>query len=200
MSNRSSRDSVRRMTGLSLMAVIVVVLTILSTFVRLGPFAITLALAPIIIGASVYGPSAGAILGTVLGVTTMITGVLGWDGGTVMLLLGIDPLACIVICLGKTILAGLATGSVYKLFESRNRYAAVITAGIVCPLVNTGVFIIGMSLCYAETLLSWAGGGDVVSFLIFTLTGINFIVELGVNLVLSSGITTIINYAKGRRQ
>ncbi len=200
MSNPSPRDRVRRMTGLSLMSAIVVVLTILCTFVRFGPFAITLALAPIIIGASVYGCSAGAILGAVLGVTTMITGVLGWDGGTVMLLLGLAPVACIVICIGKSTLAGLASGAVFKLIEKKNRYAAVIAAGIVCPLVNTGVFIIGMSLCYADTLRSWAGGGDMLTYLIFTLTGINFLVELGVNLVLSSGITTIIKYAKGRRR
>ena len=36
-------------------------------------------------------------------------------------------------------------------------------------------------------------------YVIFGLTGVNFLVELAVNLVLSSGITAIIKYAKGRK-
>ncbi len=63
MSKAASRGSVRRMTGLSLLTAIIAVLTVLGNFVRFGPFPITLALAPIIIGAAMYGPSAGAILG-----------------------------------------------------------------------------------------------------------------------------------------
>lgn len=199
MTNAASHGRIRRMTGLSLLGAIVVVLTVLCTFIRFGPFSITLALAPIIIGASVFGASAGAILGAVLGVTVIVTGILGWDGGTVMLLLGIAPVACVVICVGKSTLAGLCAGLCYRLIEKKSRLAAVITAGIVCPVVNTGIFIGGMLLCYADTLRSWAGGQDVLTFVILGLTGINFLVELGVNMVLASGITTIIKYASGRK-
>ena len=90
MSKAASRGSVRRMTGLSLLAAIIAVLTILGNFVRFGPFPITLALAPIIIGAAMYGPSAGAILGGVFGLVTLLSGIAGWDGGTVIYL----PVLC----------------------------------------------------------------------------------------------------------
>ena len=43
------------MTGLAIFTAIIVVLQVLCTFVRFGPFSITLALAPIIIGTAIYG-------------------------------------------------------------------------------------------------------------------------------------------------
>lgn len=199
MSKAASTGSVRRMTGMSLMAAIIAVLTVLGNFVRFGPFPITLALAPIIIGAAMYGAGAGAILGGVFGLVTLIGGLAGWDGGTVMYLMGIAPFACILVCVGKGIAAGWCAGLVYSAIEKKNRHVGVVAAGIVCPVVNTGVFIIGMLLFFTSALESWANGQGLMYYVIFGLTGVNFLVELAVNLVLSSGITAIIKYAKGRK-
>lgn len=199
MSKAASTGSVRRMTGMSLMAAIITVLTVLGNFVRFGPFPITLALAPIIIGAAMYGAGAGAILGGVFGLVTLISGLAGWDGGTVMYLMGIAPFACILVCVGKGIAAGWCAGLVYSAIEKKNRHVGVVAAGIVCPVVNTGVFIIGMLLFFTSALESWASGQGLMYYVIFGLTGVNFLVELAVNLVLSSGITAIIKYAKGRK-
>lgn len=199
MSKAASTGSVRRMTGMSLMAAIIAVLTVLGNFVRFGPFPITLALAPIIIGAAMYGAGVGAILGGVFGLVTLISGLAGWDGGTVIYLMGIAPFACILVCVGKGIAAGWCAGLVYSAIEKKNRHVGVVAAGIVCPVVNTGVFIIGMLLFFTSALESWASGQGLMYYVIFGLTGVNFLVELAVNLVLSSGITAIIKYAKGRK-
>lgn len=200
MSKAASRESVRRMTGLSLLAAIIAVLTILGNFVRFGPFPITLALAPIIIGAAMYGPSAGAILGGVFGLVTLLSGIAGWDGGTVIYLMGVNPVACILICVLKGAGAGFLAGLVYDLIAKKNSRIGVIAAGIVCPVVNTGLFIIGMLIFFTSALESWASGQGLFYYVIFGLTGVNFLVELAVNLVLSSGITAIIKYAKGRKE
>lgn len=187
------------MTGLSLLSAVVAVLTVLGNFVRFGPFPITLALAPIIIGSAMYGASAGAILGGVFGVVTLIGGLAGWDGGTVMYLMGIAPVACILVCVLKGVGAGWLSGLVYSAIAKKNQHIAVIVAGIVCPVVNTGLFILGMLTFFTSALESWANGQALLFYVIFGLTGINFVVELAVNLVLSSGITTIIKYGKGRK-
>ena len=200
MSKAASRGSVRRMTGLSLLAAIIAVLTILGNFVRFGPFPITLALAPIIIGAAMYGPSAGTILGGVFGLVTLLSGIAGWDGGTVIYLMGVNPVACILICVLKGAGAGFLAGLVYDLIAKKNSRIGVIAAGIVCPVVNTGLFIIGMLIFFTSALESWASGQGLFYYVIFGLTGVNFLVELAVNLVLSSGITAIIKYAKGRKE
>ena len=197
--NSHTHDKLQRMTGLSIFTAVILVLTVLCTFVRFGPFSITLALAPIVIGAALYGPGAGAYLGGVFGLVVLLTGVFGWDGGTVMYLMSLNAVGCILICIGKGAAAGWVSGLLYRLIARKNMHLGVVAAAVLCPVVNTGIFIIGMMLFYMSTLESWAGGQAVIYYVIFGLTGINFLVELAVNLILSSGITSIIRYAKGRK-
>lgn len=184
------------MAGLAIFTAIIVVLQVLCTFIRFGPFSITLALAPIIIGTAMYGKGAGAYLGGVFGAVVLITGLLGWDGGTVMLLMGMNPVACILICLLKGIAAGLAAGLCYELIAKKNERVGVLVSGIVCPIVNTGLFIVGMLVFYFDTISGWAGGQNLLLYIIVGLTGVNFLVELAVNILLSAGITRIIHAGK----
>ena len=187
-----SMAQTRKMAGLAIFTAIIVVLQIICTFVRFGPFSITLALAPIIIGAAVYGTASGAYLGFVMGLVVLITGLMGWDGGTVMYLMSINAFATIVICLLKSTVAVWAAGAVYKALAKKSILFAVIIAGIVCPVVNTGLFIVLMSIFFNSTLHAWAGGQSMMYYIIVSLTGINFLIELFVNMVLSSAITRII--------
>ena len=196
MNNGKQNGGTRKMAGLAIFTAIIVVLQVLCTFIRFGPFSITLALAPIIIGTAMYGKGAGAYLGGVFGLVVLITGLLGWDGGTVMLLMGINPVGCILICLLKGIAAGFFAGLCYELLAKKNDKVGVLVSGIVCPVVNTGLFIVGMLVFFFDTLSSWAGGQDLLFFIIVGLTGVNFLVELAVNIVLSSGITQIIRAGK----
>lgn len=199
MNNSTQSVKTRRMTGLAIFSAIIVVLQIISTFVKFGPFSITLSLAPIIIGAAIYGVGAGAFLGFVFSAVVVITGILGWDGGFIMMLMGISPIGLLITALGKGTLAGWVSGLVYKAVSKKNELLGVITAGIVCPVVNTGFFVIGMLLFFSETFTAMAGGQNLVSFVIFGLAGINFVIELLVNIVLSSGITQIIKAGKKMR-
>ena len=155
----------RKLTGLAIFTAVIVVLQILCTFVRFGPFSITLALTPIVIGAAVYGAGSGAFLGFVMGLVVLITGILGWDGGTVNYLISINAFSTILLCMLKSIVAGWA---------------------------NTGLFILLLSLFFRSTLEVWAGGTSVMHYTIISLTGINFLIELLVNLGLASVITRII--------
>ena len=180
------------MTGLAIFTAIIVVLQVLCTFVRFGPFSITLALAPIIIGTAIYGKGAGAYLGGVFGLVVLITGLLGWDGGTVMLLMSINPAGCVLICLVKGAAAGFLAGLCYETIAKKSDQAAVLVSGIVCPVVNTGLFIVGMLVFFFDTLSGWAGGQNMLLYIIMGLTGINFLVELGVNVLLAAGIERII--------
>lgn len=186
------------MTGLAIFTAIIVVLQVICTFVRFGPFSITLTLAPIIIGAALYGVGAGAYLGAVFGLVVLITGLFGWDGGTVMYLMSLNPLATILICIGKGAAAGWVAGLVYKAIAKKNDFAAVLVSGIVCPIVNTGLFIVGMLVFFFDTINGWAAasGQNMILYIILGLTGVNFLVELGVNVILSSGITRIIKAGK----
>lgn len=182
----------RTLTGLAILTAIIVVLQIVASFVKFGPFSITLALAPIIIGAALYGPKAGAYLGGVFGLVVWIACVLGWDrGGNV--LWTARPLVTFLLCLVKGALAGLAAGAVFRAVSKRRAMPAAILSGIVCPVVNTGIFLLGLSLCYYETLVAWAGGTALVYYVITGLVGINFVLELVINMVLSSVIVRVVH-------
>lgn len=196
MNNGKQKDGTRKLTGLAIFTALIIVLQVICTFVRFGPFSITLALAPMIIGAAMYGRKAGAYLGFVFGLVVLITGLMGWDGGVVMLLLSQNAIGCVLICLVKGAAAGWVAGLIYELLSKKNDLLAVITAGVVCPVVNTGLFIVGMLVFFMSTLESWAGGEAMLYYIIVGLTGVNFLIELAVNMVLASGITRIIRAGK----
>ena len=87
----------------------------------------------------------------------------------------------------------------YKLLEKHGRMVAVIAAAILCPVVNTGVFLLGCVVFFMDTITAWgeaAGFANVGTYMIFGLTGINFLIELGVNLVLAPVITRLIRVGK----
>ena len=177
-----------KVVGLGLFTAIVVVLQLLGAFIKFGPFSITLVLAPIVIGAALYGIGAGAFLGLVFGVAVLISG----DAGA---FLTINPIATVGVVLLKGMLAGLSAGMVYSLVQKASKLGGVIVAGIVCPVVNTGVFLIGCYLFFQEWLVAVFGTTGFTT-VVAGLVGINFVIELGTNLVLSSAIVKIIDLGK----
>ena len=188
------------MTGLSVFTAIIVVLTLFCTFVKVGPVSITLALAPIIIGAAIYGAGAGAFLGFVFSAVVLLTGIFGWDGGFMMSLMAISPFGLFFTVLVKGTAAGYISGLVYRHIAKKNERTAVLTAGIVCPVVNTGIFVACMLGFFYDKLAGMAAqsGQNMLVFIVLGLAGINFVVELLVNIALSSGITHIIKSQKHR--
>ncbi len=188
--------NIKKFTTISLLSAIIAVLTVICTFIRFGPFSITLALTPIIIGAALYNRNTGAFLGGVFGIVVLVTGLLGWDGGTVNLLFSQNAIATVLLCIVKGAAAGYIAGIVYNAASKKNEFLAVILSSIICPVVNTGLFVLGMYVFFVDTLSAWANGANVIYYVIFVLTGLNFIVELITTVVLSSAIKRIIAVAK----
>lgn len=184
--------NIKALTGMGLLTAVVIVLQFVCLALRpTGFFNITLCLVPIVVGAALYGVKAGAWLGFVFGVIVTIT-----DSAAFMV---INIPATIAVCIIKGLLAGLAAGAVYKLLEKKNAYAAAVTAGIVCPVVNTGVFALGCLAFFMPTIAEWglaAGFENAVAFLFVGVITTNFFIELAVNLVLSSAVVAIVKVVK----
>ena len=177
---------VQKMVGVSLLIAVMLVLQFLSTVfpIKIGPVALSLVLIPIVLGAATYGISAGGVLGGAFGVMTYIFCVNGMDAGGQMVFQA-SPILCFVVVMAKGILCGLAAGVVYKLLHKVNGYVAMISAAIICPVVNTGVFLMGMFLWFMDVLKLWAGGSDVVGYVLSGLILINFLPELAINVIYS---------------
>lgn len=183
----------KNMVGIALFTAIVVVLQLLAVGLRaLGLFSISLVLVPIVVGSAVYGWKGGAWLGFAFGVSVLLSG----DAAA---FLAVDVLGTIVVVLLKGTACGFCAGLVYKLLEKRSTLVAVIAAAIVCPVVNTGIFLLGCQVFFLDTITQWAalyGFENVGTYMIFGLTGINFLIELGVDLVLSPIAARLIKLGK----
>ena len=117
--------------------------------------------------------------------------------------LAVDVLGTIVTVLLKGMLCGLCAALVFKAFEKRNRYVAVIAAAIVCPLVNTGVFLLGCVLFFFDTIQAWgvaAGYDNAGKYMILVLVGGNFLFELATNIILSPLVVRLLDIrGKGKK-
>ena len=186
----NSNGKTRRLAGLALFTAIVVVLQLLGSFIKVGPFAVSLVLIPIVVGAAVYGVKAGAWLGFVFGVVVTIADA----GGYIMF--SARPVMTVIVCLLKGTAAGYVAGLVYRAISKKNALAGVIVAAAAAPVINTGLFVLAMLLFYQPQLQAWAGDTAVATYIVTGLVGVNFLLELGVNLVLSPTITRLIAAGK----
>ena len=191
-----NKANVKRMVGIALLMALVIVMQFLSGIIPpVGGFTISLVLIPIVMGAAMYGPTAGAILGATFGVIVYINCVTGADPGGAMVFQA-NPVLCFVVVLAKGTLAGLASGLVYKLMKRWNPYIAMLCAAIVCPVVNTGVFVGCMLLFFVDVLSAWAAGADLVGYILTGLILANFVPELIINVVFSPAGQRIIHMFK----
>ena len=147
--NLTRAQKTRNLVGVALFTAIVVVLQLLGSFIKFGPFSISLVLIPIVVGAAVYGAWAGAWLGFVFSVV-----VLFMDAGA---FLAISIFGTVVTVIFKGTLAGLCAGLVYKAFE-KHQYPAALASAFVCPVVNTGLFLLGCLVFFMPTINEWAAG------------------------------------------
>lgn len=186
MKNKVSK-SVLRMTYLAMLAAVTVVLQLAGSFIHLGPFSVSLVLLPIVLGAVIGGPVGGGWLGLVFGVTVLLS-------GDAALFLGINPIGTVLTVLIKGILAGAVAGWLYNLIAKRNAIIASFAAAVVCPVVNTGMFLIGCRLFFMSWLSEQAAAEGVSSltYAFLFLVGGNFLFEFLVNLVLCPLLSRLI--------
>lgn len=190
-----SLTKTQKMVGLAIFTAVIIVLQLVATFVKVGPISITLTLVPIVVGAAVYGKGAGAYLGGVFSVVVLICCITGADAGGAMIW-NANPFLCIVVCMVKGMAAGFVAGLVYRLIAPKSVIGGTVVAAVLSPIVNTGIFCLGLILFFRPILISWAGGTDVLYYIIFGLLGVNFLVELGVNIVLSPIVVRILKAVK----
>lgn len=175
----------------AILTAFVIVLQFMGAFIHFGLFSVTLVLVPIVIGAALCGVWAGAWLGLVFGAVVLAT-----DSAAFM---AINAGGTVITVLAKGVLAGMAAAAVYRLAAKANRTIGVVAAAVVCPVVNTGVFLIGCKLFFFEALAAWgaeAGFGSVGEYLIYGMVGGNFIFEVVVNMILSPVIVRLIGMRK----
>lgn len=191
---------IHMLTGVALLIALMIVLQFIGTVfpIKIGPVSLSLVLIPIVIGAAMYGPGAGGILGAAFGVIATIFCINGMDGGGHMVFQASPPL-CILVVMAKGILCGVAAGFMYRMVAPRNSYVGMLLAAMICPVVNTGIFLLGMRLFFMDVLQQWAGGSNVAGYVLTGLILVNFLPEFVLNVAVSPASQRIIHVINKRK-
>ena len=188
MENKKKGMSTKTMVLGAVLTALVVILQLIGRYTAFfGPFSTALPLIPIVIGAATCGVGIGTLLGLVFGVLVLFT--------NSELFLAFSIPGTVITVLFKGMACGFAAGVTYKFLKKLNNTVAVIASAVICPIVNTSVFLLGCALFFvgnadaiAAKLSIDASGMSVF----YALASANFLLELGMNIVLSPSVIRVL--------
>lgn len=184
--------------NVALLGILIALVIVLQLFASAIPmFGITLnfSLIPIALAGILMGWIGGAIVGFSCGLVVFITmAVLGQEPSTAFLF-QTNPVILTVMCIGKTTVAGIVSGLLFKIIEKRNSALAVGVSSIVIPIVNTAVYMIGIVLMKnsaSEFMGLTSSSAGLVFSVVFGLIWLNFVLEMVINIIFTPVIYRVI--------
>ncbi len=160
---------------------------------------------PVILGAIILGPAAGAILGGGFGLLSF------WEcfgksqfGAT---LLGINPFLTFLVCVPTRILMGWLCSLIFKAMDrklagTKGDFASYFVASLSGALLNTLFFMTTLCLCfyhtdYIQSIVAALGAGNVFLFVVL-FVGVQGLVEAALCTVVGAGVGKGVRHALHR--
>ena len=152
--DRRKTPKVRTLTQLALLTAVVLVMAATPLgYLRVGPLTMSLLTVPVAIGAMLSGPTGGAWMGFVFGMTSFGNAVNG-TGGLTAFAFQYNPVLCFLTCVGTRVACGLCCALLFRaaerLLPARPKTACLIGA-LSAPILNT-VFFMGCLLLFFYNL------------------------------------------------
>ncbi len=199
MQNTKKSQNLLFLTQIALLTAIEIVLAYTPLgYLKVGPLSLSFLTIPVAIGACVLGPSAGAILGGVFGITSFINAITGQSAMTGAMF-QINPFTCFITCVIARILMGYLTGLIFRWITKidKTKIIRYITASVAAPLLNTILFmgctVIFFYHCdYVQGLANTLGATNPFMFVIL-LVGVQGLVEVGVCGVVSTMVSKAVD-------
>lgn len=191
-SKSMSKEQITKLAITGILTALVIVLQLMGSFIKFGPFSVSLVLIPIIIGAALAGPYVSTWLGLVFGAVVLLSG----DAAAFM---AISIPGTIITVLLKGMLCGLMAGLVFTVQKKMNTYLTVVFASIICPVTNTGIFLLGCRLFFYGAVSAWGAGAGFTNtfiYMIIGLVGLNFVFELVIDIIFCPAIVRVVNAIK----
>ncbi len=192
-------SNVQKMTRLGILIALTVILQNLPF--KLGPVEMTLGIIPVEIGAMLMGPTAGAILGTVMGIASFLQ-CLGIFVPSVFgaQLLSINPFFTLVVCILSRALMGYLVGVIFKLLHRFDKtrllsFGVSATSGAVLNSIffTCLVILFFYNTEYIQSMAKSVGATNVLLFF-FAFIGINGIVEAAVSLFVGGSSAKVLSH------
>lgn len=173
-------------------------------YLRTAGLEITFIMIPVVVGAIVAGPAAGALLGGVFGLTSFIQCFGSSPFGAT--LLSINPIFTFIVCLPTRVLAGWLIGLIFKAIAAKAekiRYVGATVSSLVGPLLNTAFFMGALVILFGKTefiqnLMEQLGAVSLVSF-IALFVGVQGLVEAAVCFVVGGAVSSALLRVIGKR-
>lgn len=201
MTNSSTQKSkTLLLVQYAILTALVIVLQLLSNVLSFGAVQFSLSLIPLVIGAFLVGPFCSAYLGFVLGIVNLIS---SFQNPVLTYLFNSSPVLYVLTCVGKTVLAGLAAGWIYRALREKNEWVAVLLASAAAPIVNTGTFFVMMAAFFQKAIAESCGldpSANVIVFVITAFITFNFFIELGLNVILAPAFKAILKAVRSQRK
>ncbi len=168
-------------------------------YLNIGPLAITLNMIPVAIAAAALGPTGGAIVGAVFGMTSFLQ-CLGIGGSSVMgvILFEIDPFLAFVQRFLPRLVTGWLAGWIYLgIKKGLNGTVAGFVTGFGAAFLNTALFMGALVLLFGNTeyVRQLMGGKNVIVF-ICTFVGINAVFEMLASTLITGAVCKALEKAR----
>ncbi len=192
----------RNITYLAVLLALVIVFQVISSFVPISEgVSLNLTLVPIVLGGIIIGVWGGAFLGLMFAIIVVIMSIAMPTG--MMPLIIADP-GALVFFIFSTLVRGLVAGVVpaliFKPIAKKNEHAATFVAAASAPITNTAIFILSTLVIFGIVPdLVDMNALEFFKYLVITVSGINFIIELAINLILSPAIYTVVRVVQRHR-
>lgn len=168
-------------------------------YLNIGPLAITFNVIPVAIAAIALGPTGGAIVGAVFGLTSFFQ-CMGIGGTSAMgaILFDINPFLAFVQRFIPRILDGLLIGYIFRGTKKLcGSYASCFITGFCSAFLNTALFMTALVVLFGNTsyMHDLIGGRNILVF-VCTFVGINAICEMIASTVISGAVGTALIKAR----
>ena len=184
----------KKLTYFAVLTALTVILQLLGNTVKIGVVTLNFSLIPIVLAAIILGVWYGTALGAITGLIILFNcGILGADGFT-NVLFATDPVVIILVCVLKTAVAGAVSALLFKVISKYNGFVATIVAAGIVPVINSGLFILGMLLIIPSLRAAGfvAEGANAFVVILIGFVGLNFVFEFAVNLIVAPALYRVI--------
>lgn len=188
---QNKKNKTRKLTQMALLTAIILLMAFTPLgYLRTGVVEITFIMIPVVVGAILMGPCAGAILGGVFGLTSFIQ-CFGMSALGAMLL-QVNWFFTFVVCFVPRVLMGWLAGLIFKALYKvdKTRLVSFAVASLSGAVLNTIFFVGSLGLLFYNTVLGMASesGISVLAFLLSFVT-LNSVLECAACLIVGTAIS-----------
>lgn len=202
-----SKKKIQFMAIMSMLIAIEIVLMFTPFgYLRIGPLSATLMHIPVIIAGITLGVKGGAMMGLVMGITSVINatiapGITSFAFSPAIPVIGTDSGSwlSLIVAIGPRILIGIISAYTYKLLKNINKpQIAILCASIAGTLTNTVLVLGGIYVIFGEAYATAVNASyDALAGILLGVVATNGMFEVViaciVNLVVCNAIKPYIN-------